>query len=301
MNPRSLHTAATATRRGFLATAALSVAALSACAHTSRTTTDRASPDQSASPTDPPPAETLGDDQRDRRTTTPETTADDYRTPTDWGTHLPGIHASVPTHYGRPTLALTFDACGGPRGSAVDHPLLELLREFAVPATLFLNERWIRSNPSLAAELASDPLFQLENHGTRHVPLSVTGRAAYGIAGTATAAAVAEEIEFNRRYLYDAVGVRSTWFRSGTAHYDDVAVEIAHSRGIQLAGFAVNADAGATATSTAVTHQLATAPDGAIVLAHMNQPSGGTAAGMRAALAPLRDKGTRFVHLGAQT
>ncbi|WP_256065884.1 polysaccharide deacetylase family protein [Rhodococcus erythropolis] len=211
------------------------------------------------------------------------------------------MHTHVPTQGTRPTLALTFDACGGPRGSAVDHPLLDLLREFAVPATLFLNERWIRANPTITAELASDPLFRLENHGTLHVPLSVTGRAAYGIAGTVTASAAAEEIESNRRYLYDAVGVSSTWFRSGTAHYDNVAVDLAHSRGIQLAGFAVNADAGATATSTAVAHQLTTAPDGAIVLAHMNQPAGGTAAGMCAALAPLRDKGTRFVHLGAQT
>ncbi|MGW8537950.1 polysaccharide deacetylase family protein [Rhodococcus qingshengii] len=231
----------------------------------------------------------------------PEPTSHATRTPTAWGTHLPGIHASVPTQGTRPTLALTFDACGGPRGSAVDHQLLDLLREFSVPATLFLNERWIRSNPTMTTELASDPLFRLENHGTLHIPLSVSGRAAYGIAGTATVAEVVEEIESNRRYLYDTVGVESTWFRSGTAHYDDVAVDIAHSRGIRLAGFAVNADAGATAPSAAVTHQLTAASDGAIVLAHMNQPSGGTAVGMRAALAPLRDKGTQFVHLGAHT
>ncbi|WP_280526943.1 polysaccharide deacetylase family protein [Rhodococcus qingshengii] len=210
------------------------------------------------------------------------------------------MHESVPTQRGRRTVALTFDACGGPRGSAVDHHLLDLLRGAQVPATLFLNERWIRSNPAVTAELASDPLFRLENHGTLHVPLSVTGRSAYGIAGTTNPDGVAEEIESNRRYLLDFAGVYSTWFRSGTAHYDDVAVDIARSLGVQLAGFTVNADAGATATSAAVAHQLTNAPDGAIVLAHMNQPAGGTTAGVRAALAPLRDQGTLFVHLGAQ-
>lgn len=142
-------------------------------------------------------------------------------------------------------------------------------------------------------------LFRLENHGTLHVPLSVTGRDAYSIAGTTGPAAVAEEIESNRRHLLDSAGAHSTWFRSGTAHYGDVAVDIAHSLGIQLAGFTVNADAGATSTSAAVAQQLMNAPDGAIVLAHMNQPAGGTASGVRAALVPLRDQGTQFVHLGA--
>lgn len=265
------------------------------------TPADRTVLEPISSPTFSAPPDSVMDSQSSSHTTAPESTSPAARAPTAWGTHLPGIHTSVPTQGKRRTLALTFDACGGPRGSAVDHQLLDLLREYAVPATLFLNERWIRSNPAMTAELASDPLFRLENHGTLHVPLSVTGRQAYGIAGTATVAAVAEEIESNRRYLYDAFGVSSTWFRSGTAHYDDVAVDITHSLGIQLAGFAVNADAGATATSTAVTHQLTNASDGAIVLAHMNQPSGGTAAGMRAALAPLRDRGTQFVHLGAHT
>ncbi|MDE8649965.1 hypothetical protein PXH69_33925 [Rhodococcus qingshengii] len=78
-------------------------------------------------------------------------------------------------------------------------------------------------------------------------------------------------------------------------------MEITHSHGIQLAGFAANDDAGATATRATVTYQLATTSEGAIVLAHTNEPSGGTAVVMRAALASLRDKGTRFVHLGAQT
>ena len=42
-------------------------------------------------------------------------------------------------------IALTFDACGGRGGSS------------------------------------REPLFELANHGTRHRPLSVTGRSAYGI------------------------------------------------------------------------------------------------------------------------
>lgn len=287
-------------RRGFLSIAAFSAVAMSACGQPPRISHNPSSPGSSHASTTPPPATLHASGQISRGTTALQTAADTAREPTAWGTHLPGVHASVPVHGDRRTLALTFDACGGPHGSAVDHHLLDVLRGAQVPATLFINERWIRSNPAVTAELASDPLFRLENHGTLHVPLSVPGRSAYGIAGTTNPDGVAEEIEFNRRYLLDSVGVHSTWFRSGTAHYDDVAVDIARSLGVQLAGFTVNADAGATATSAAVARQLTNAPDGAIVLAHMNQPAGGTTTGVRAALAPLRDQGTLFVHLGAQ-
>ncbi|MFB7859864.1 polysaccharide deacetylase family protein [Rhodococcus qingshengii] len=287
-------------RRGFLSIAALSAVTLSACGQAPRVSQNPSASGLSPAPTTPSPATLHASDQSSLGTTSLQTAPDTAREPAAWGTHLPGVHASVPVHGGRRTLALTFDACGGPRGSAVDHHLLDVLRGAQVPATLFLNERWMRSNPAVTADLASDPLFRLENHGTLHVPLSVTGRSAYGIVGTTNPDGVAEEIESNRRYLLDSAGVHSTWFRSGTAHYDDVAVDIARSLGVRLAGFTVNADVGATATSAAVAQQLLKAPDGAVVLAHMNQPAGGTTAGVRAALAPLRDQGTLFVHLGAQ-
>lgn len=292
---------AVTTRRGFLSAAALSALALSSCGQPPLAIADLSgSPPEPAPPTSTPSPPTSVGDLGPYRTAPPEATSLPGRAPTAWGTHLPGIHTSVPTQADHPTLALTFDACGGPNGSAVDHHLLGVLRDAAIPATLFLNERWIRSNPATTEELASDPLFRLENHGTLHVPLSVTGRSAYSIVGTSSPDGVAEEIESNRRHLLDSVGVHSRWFRAGTAHYDDIAVDIAHSIGVQLAGFTVNADAGATATSTTVAQHLLNAPDGAIVLAHMNQPSSGTSAGVRAGLAPLRDRGTQFVHLSTQ-
>lgn len=122
----------------------------------------------------------------------------------------------------------------------------------------------------------------------------MTGQSAYGIAGTADPAAAIAEIEDNRELLR-TYGVESDWFRSGTAHYDDVAVEIARDRGVKIAGFTVNADYGATSPADQVAAAIMDAPDGAIVLAHMNQPSSGTAAGVRAALEQMRGGTHRFV------
>ena len=207
---------------------------------------------------------------------------------------MDGITDTVPTAPGTTTIALTFDACGGPEGSLIDHALLGTLREFGIPATLFLNSRWVTANPHETQALIDDPLFLIHNHGTRHAPLSVTGQSAYGIAGTEDPAAAIAEIEDNRELLR-SYGAESDWFRSGTAHYDDVAVQIAHDRGVKIAGFTVNADSGATAPAHQVAAAIMNSPDGAIVLAHMNQPSSGTAAGVRAALEQMRGGTHRFV------
>ncbi|WP_420751354.1 polysaccharide deacetylase family protein [Rhodococcus sp. O3] len=211
------------------------------------------------------------------------------------------MHTAVPSGHEYPTISLTFDACGDANASLADVALLDTLRREGVPATLFLNERWVRDHPQLTRILASDPLFQIGNHGTRHVPLSVTGRAAVGVVGTTSAHEVVKEILDNQQTLADLAGTQPRWFRPGTGYYDDVAVEIATELGFALAGCTVNADRGATATPRQVADALADAPDGAIVLLHMDRPFGGTGAGLRTAIPRLREQGVRFTHLPQPT
>lgn len=217
----------------------------------------------------------------------------DGRSPTAFGTAVAGVTRGLEG----PAVLLTFDACGGPRGSGVDAPLLAVLRRLQVPATLFLNLRWIDANQTLAAELAADALFRLGSHGRRHVPLSVTGRAAYGIAGTTGVGEIYDELTATHEWFVQATGAPPRWFRPGTAHLDDVAVSIAGRLGLGVAGFAVNADAGATASRREVSHQVQGAVAGDIVLAHMNQPAGQTAEGFADALPRLLRAGVRFTTL----
>lgn len=219
------------------------------------------------------------------------------RSPTRWGMSMPGISTVVPVGGAAPTLALTFDACGGPGGARYDAALVQLLRSRHVPATLFLNQRWIKENPKTAHDLMSDPLFAIGNHGTQHRPLSVTGRSAYGIRGTRSAAEVVDEVWTNHEYIRSLTGRSPTWFRTGTAWYDDVAVQITRALGSRIAGFTVNGDAGATASPRQVSQALRTAPTGSIVIMHMNHPGHGTHLGLEDALPRLISAGTRFVHL----
>ncbi|WP_246442170.1 polysaccharide deacetylase family protein [Rhodococcus triatomae] len=216
---------------------------------------------------------------------------------TQWGTHLPGVVTHVSAGGpGRP-LALTFDGCGGPAGSGVDHALLDLLERERIPATLFLNRRWIDAHPDLVRDLAAHPLFEVENHGSRHLPLSVHGRSAYGIDGTGSSAEVVDEVLDNHERIRTLTGREPHWFRAGTAHYDEVAVDIVGEIGVRIAGFAVNGDGGATFGAGQVRASLLGAESGAIVLLHLNHPQGGTAEGLEAALPELRASGTHFVLL----
>lgn len=220
------------------------------------------------------------------------------RRPVAWGMFLPGGIVTGFQPRGR-EVALTFDACGGGgAGSEANVPLLQMLTSLQVPATLFLNSRWIDANPRWTETLIANPLFEIGNHGTRHCPLSVTGRSAYGIAGTRSAQEVVDEVSVNHEKLTRLLGHPPRWFRTGTAHYDDVAVSIVKDLGEVPLGFAINGDLGATASAGEIHARLATAVPGDISIGHMNQPGSRSAHGFTMAVADLRAKGFTFVTLG---
>lgn len=215
--------------------------------------------------------------------------------PASWGLQVPGTVLSLTS--GTAGIALTFDCCGGPGGEAFDVPLVKALRHHQIPATFFLNARWIKANGGLAQELADDPLFELANHGTRHLPLSVAGYSAYGIPGTRNAGEVHDEIMENQELLTELAGKIPRFFRSGTAYLDDVSVRIVRALGLVPVNFSINGDAGATFPAAAVAAALNAAKPRDIVIAHANQPGSGTAAGVAEALPALRERGTQFLRL----
>ena len=215
------------------------------------------------------------------------------RSPRYWGMEAPGVLTRLPP--AAPGVALTFDFCGGPGGTSADQALLAALRQQHIPATLFLNSRWITANQALAKELAADPLFELANHGTSHGPLSVTGRSAYGIPGTRNPVEVYDEIMTNDAVLTALTGKRPRLFRPGTAHLDEVSAEIVRTLGQVPVGFTINGDGGATFPAATVTREISRARGGDIVICHGNHPGGGTTPGLVRALAVLKDRGETFV------
>ncbi len=192
-----------------------------------------------------------------------------------------------------PVAAITLDACGG----AFDVQLINLLVAQQVPATIFVTKKWLDRNPAGTAALLAHPeLFDLEDHGTAHVP-AVIGRKVYGLAGEPDMAHVRSEVLGAAQAITQLTGHAPHYYRGATALYDLDAMRAIEAMGYAIAGFSVNADAGATLPQAAVVARLRGVKSGDVVIAHMNKPAGATYEGFAIALPELLARGFRFIKL----
>lgn len=201
------------------------------------------------------------------------------------------LDTSAPAH--ARDVALTLDACGG----AYDRDIVVTLVRFRVPATVFVTRRWLDANPTATRELLAHPeLFEIENHGSAHVP-AVVGGTVFGLRGPRDVAGVEREIVGGAQAVNRAASQPPTWYRGAGAAYDAQGEQCVASLGYRIAGFSLNADDGATLGQAAVAQRLRRMQPGDIVIAHMNKPAGGTAEGLAAVLPELLARGYRFVKL----
>lgn len=213
--------------------------------------------------------------------------------PGEFGLEVSGVRLALPE--GCSAAALTFDACDDESG--VDEQLLQGLIRQEVPATLFVNRRWAQAHPDTMEMIVDEDLFEVQNHGDEHRPLSVSGAAAYGVAGTASPAEVFDEIMGNQNFLREEYGVECDFFRSGTAHLDETSAQICRDLGLTPVNFTVNLDDGGTLPPEAVAARVGEISSRDIALGHFNQPGSGTHAGLQEALPQLLEQGLRFVTL----
>jgi len=106
-----------------------------------------------------------------------------------------------------------------------------------------------------------------------------------------------DEVEGNARAIQALIARKPDLFCPGTAHADEVAIEVVKALGYVPVGFTVNGDAGATASKAQIVASLNNAPPGSLVLLHVNRPQSWTAEALTTALPLLKDKGIRFVKL----
>lgn len=214
------------------------------------------------------------------------------RAPKEWGEKTTGVLNHINTN--DKVVFLTFDACGGKHGNDYDKELIEYLKKEGIEATLFINSRWIDSNKNIFNDLAKNDLFSIQNHGTLHRPLSVSGREVYNIKGTNSIKEVYDEISGNDAKIKELTGKKPKLFRSGTAYYDDISVKIAKDLGYEIGGFDVLGDAGATFSKEQIIKQGKTAKNGSILIYHMNKPKGETFEGVKVVIENLKKSGYSF-------
>lgn len=194
-----------------------------------------------------------------------------------------------------PEVALTLDACSG----GFDADLIATLVRLRIPATVFATKRWLDGNPAgIAALLAHRELFELQDHGSAHVPAVIgAGRRVYGIAGEPDVAHLQAEVSGGAKAIQALTGREPAYYRGATAVYDEQAIRTIQAMGYRIAGFSLNADAGATLPQAAIVARLRAARPGDVVIAHLNRPAGATAEAFAAVLPELQGRGYRFVTL----
>jgi peptidoglycan/xylan/chitin deacetylase (PgdA/CDA1 family) len=192
-------------------------------------------------------------------------------------------------------VALTLDACSG----GFDADLIKLLVAQRVPASIFVTKKWLDQNPVGTAKLLAHPdLFELQDHGTEHIPAVIgRGKRVYGMAGQPDVAHLQAEVSGAAQAIEKLTGRAPRYFRGATAVYDTQSLQVISRMGYQVAGFSVNADAGATRTQAAIVASLHAVQAGDVIIAHMNKPAGATAEAFAVALPTLLARGFWFVKL----
>lgn len=197
----------------------------------------------------------------------------------------------------RPRVALTFDACSG----KTDERILSTLIENRIPATIFVTARWVKRNAATMAIFKAHPdLFEIENHGAMHVPAVDRPVSIYGIAAAGSAQAVEAEVAGGAAAIVGQ-GLQPRWFRGATAKYTLSSIGQIRQMGFRVAGYSVNGDGGSLLGAGAAQKRFASAKDGDVIIAHINQPTHAAGAGVAKGILDLKAHGYSFVRLNDAT
>lgn len=193
-----------------------------------------------------------------------------------------------------PRVALTLDACDG----ATDQRILSALIENGIPATIFVTAKWVKRNAASLATMRTHPdLFEIEDHGGRHVPAIDRPGTVYGLRNAGSPENVATEVESGAAAYAAAGGQEEKWFRGATAKYSPSAIRLIRHLGFKIAGYSVNGDGGSLLSARETERRVTSAKDGDVIIAHINQPTHAAGEGLVKGLLALRSKGFSFVRL----
>jgi peptidoglycan/xylan/chitin deacetylase (PgdA/CDA1 family) len=140
------------------------------------------------------------------------------------------VHPGVPNS---PHVALTLDACMG----KVDDRILSTLIDNKIKATVFVTARWLKRNPVALDQMMSHPdLFEIENHGARHLAAIDQPAMMYTVKAAGSTQALQSEIMDGAAAITLATGHEPTWYRGATAVYTPSAITEIGSMHFRVAG-----------------------------------------------------------------
>jgi len=193
---------------------------------------------------------------------------------------------------GRPTVALTFDACMG----TIDERIFSTLINYRIPSTVFVTARWVKHNAAAVAVMRAHPqLFEIENHGAKHIPAVDYATRIYGIQTAGSQNAVVQEVEGGSDAIVSTGAPKPKFFRGATAKYTQSAMRQIEEMGYTIAGYSLNGDAGSLLDRTGTERRFKSAKNGDVIIAHINQPTRHAGEGVVAGILDLQQRGYQFV------
>lgn len=194
----------------------------------------------------------------------------------------------------RLTVALTLDACPG----AFDTRIANALVDHRIQATIFVTALWMHRTPAALEFLQRHrDLFAIENHGARHIPPVLGDRTIYGIKVAGDLDTIRREVTDGATAITTATGLTPNWYRAATGFYSPSAIPAIEQCRSTIAGFSLNADQGASLPAGVVANRIASAGNGDVIIAHINQPDRPSGAGVVEGIQQLQRRGVGFVRL----
>ena len=191
-------------------------------------------------------------------------------------------------------VALTFDACTG----KADERILQTLIEHKIASTIFVTARWLKCNPQAIADMKSHPeLFEIENHGAKHLPAVDVPMDVFGIKAAGSPQAVKTEVENGAAAVKATFGKDPTWYRGAAAQYNQSAINLISKLNFNVAGFSLAGDGGASFSEKRAAQTIGNAKSGDVIIAHINQPLKPAGAGVVEGILKLQSEGFVFLKL----
>ena len=224
------------------------------------------------------------------------------------GLPAPGVVRSVALPPGRKLIALTFDLCETAGETAgYDGAIIDYLRSQGVKATLFAGGQWMLSHRLRAAQLLSDPLFEIGTHGWvhRNTRLLAGAELAREIrAPSAAFAAVRAELGSAQCAAGQAAALAAIPERPRLFRFPFGACSAASLQAVTDAGLiaiqwsiATGDPSPARSAHAIAEAMLRGARPGSIIISHANGRGYHTAAALPMAIPALRARGFEFVTL----
>lgn len=182
-----------------------------------------------------------------------------------------------------PEATLTFDISWGEKTLPL---VLEVLKQYQVPATFFVSSPWAVRHPE-AVKMIADHGHEIASHGDRHVNLSQYPKSE-----------VYENIRKAHQELLSVVDRVYPYFRPPNGDYDDLVIDTARELGFETVIWAIDSlDWKNPGPEYMIDRVLKKAFPGAIILCHASDSSKEIHRALPGIIKGLRSKGYKLVSL----